>query len=108
VPRGTSRQARLPSPHARTILFRMERAPHQPPTIDVTLDGTVLPEPGLWSRAARLWRALPPGSVPALLLLGAAFCALALVLLGLLVVAVPVLIVLSAVSLVLRSRRFLR
>ncbi len=85
----------------------MEPQSH-PPVIDVTLDGAVLPEPTLFRRLARLWRALPPGAVPALLLFGAALLALAFVLLGLLLVAAPVLLVLSIVSLVLRGRRLMR
>ena len=79
-----------------------------PPTIDVTLDGAVLPEPTLFHRLGRRWRALPPGAVPALLLFATALLALAFVLLGLLLVAAPVLLVLSVISLVLRGRRLMR
>ena len=83
-------------------------APHrapEPTTIDITLDGAVLPPPTLWSRLAGLWRALPPGSLP--LLAGGIVVALALavLLLGVLLVAIPAVLILLLVSALFGRRR---
>lgn len=78
---------------------------HVPKTIDVTLDGEILAPPSLWRKLARLWQALPRGSVPALVVAVLVVAALAVLLLGVLLVAVPVLLVLALVSALLRGGR---
>ena len=77
----------------------------EPKTIDITLDGAVLPPPTLWSRLAGLWRALPPGSLPLLAFGIVAALALAVLLLGMLLVAIPAFLILVLVSTLLRGRR---
>ncbi len=85
----------------------MEAAPRPPTvtTIDVTLDGEVLAPPSLWAKLGRLWHALPRGSVPLLVVSALTVTVIAVLLLGLLLVAVPVLLALAIVSALLRGRR---
>ena len=83
-------------------------APHpapEPQTIDVTLDGTVLAAPTIWSRLAGVWRSLPPGSAPLLAAGLLVALTLAVLLLGALLVAVPVLLGIAIVSALLRGPR---
>ena len=80
------------------------RAP-LPKTIDITLEGDVLAPPSLWRKLARLWRLLPRGSVPALVVAVLVVAVLAVVLLGVLLVAVPVLLAIAVVAALLRGAR---
>ena len=76
-------------------------APHpvpSPPTIEMTLEGEVLPAPTPWRRLAGLWRALPRGSVPLIGLGLLAALTFAVLLLGALLVAIPLLLLAALVS----------
>lgn len=76
-----------------------------PPTIDMTIDGTVLVPASRLSRLLAFWRGLPPGALPGLLLALAGLGGLAIVLFGLALLALPVLLLLSVLGLLLRPSR---
>ncbi len=63
---------------------------HEPPTIEMTLAGEVIAPPSRWTRLLGLWRALPAGSVPLLLVAFGVVAVGAVLLLGFLLVIVPV------------------
>ena len=75
----------------------------RPPTIDMTLEGDVVSPPSFFARAHAIWRALPPGALPALLTAGALLLIGAVFFVGLVIVAVPVLVVLAALALLARA-----
>ncbi len=77
--------------------------PERAPTIDMTLEGEMLAPPTFWSRARAIWRVLPPGTIPALMVMLVLFMAAAIFLVGVLVVAVPVVLVLAIIGLLVRA-----
>jgi hypothetical protein len=77
--------------------------PDQAPTIDMTLDGRVIAPPTFWTRAREIWRVLPRGSVP-VILGGLVLLALAAIfVVGVLIVAVPVILALAVIGLIVRA-----
>ncbi len=76
---------------------------HRPPTIDMTLEGDVIAPPSFWTRARAIWRVLPRGTVPALLVAIIVLATLAVFLVGILIVAVPAMIALALVTLLVRA-----
>ena len=69
----------------------------------MTADGTILLPPSRWSRLVAVWRALPPGAVPGLLLAVACLGGLVILLFGLALIVLPALVVLALVGFLLRG-----
>ncbi len=76
---------------------------HRPPTIDMTLEGDVVAPPSFWTRALRIWRVLPRGTVPALFVAIIVLATMAVFLVDIMIVAVPVVIALALVTLLVRA-----
>ena len=73
------------------------------PTIDMTLDGDVVAPPSFWARMRAIWRALPAGTVPSLMAAAIVLACVAVFLLGVLLLAIPLLVGLGILGLVLRA-----
>ena len=69
----------------------------------MTLAGDVVEPPSAFARARAIWRALPPGTIPALLVAATAILLAAIFFIGVLLIALPALLVLTAVAVLARS-----
>ena len=69
----------------------------------MTLDGHVVSPPSFWARAHALWRALPPGTIPALIAVIAVTVCAAIFLVSLLIFAIPVILALAVLGFILRA-----
>ena len=69
----------------------------------MTLQGDVVTPPSFFMRARAVWRALPPGAVPAILTAAAIILIGLVFFVGLIIVALPVLVILAALALLSRA-----
>ena len=87
-----------------TDLAGMAHDPDRTPTtIDMTLEGDVLSPPSLWTRLRAIWRVLPPGAIPALIATVIVLACVAVFVVGVLLVAIPVMVALAILGLVIRA-----
>ena len=85
----------------------MPTDPSQPraPTIDMTLDGHIVPPATTWTRLLALWRVLPRGTIPALITAAIVLAGIAILFVGFLIVALPVVVALIILAAIFGVRR---
>ena len=77
----------------------------EPPVIDMTLDGQLLAPVSNWTRLRALWRALPRGTLPALITAALVLTGAAILFVGVLIVALPVIAALIVLAILFNLRR---
>jgi uncharacterized membrane protein len=79
--------------------------PPEAPVIDMTLDGQLLAPVSTWTRLRAIWRALPPGTLPALITAALVLAGAAILFVGVLIVALPVIAAFVILAVILGLRR---